>query len=148
MVQPASQCAEILRAQLRRHRLHCRNHFIQQLCPPAQELLVGLRYEADQRPLTGMSDSDWAVQHSTTGWVFTYCRAAISWSSKKQQTIALSSCEAEIVALTDAAKEAISMENFLRDLGMSDGSATAVSTDNTGAQALSYNPEFHDRTIA
>eukprot|EP00965_Chrysotila_dentata_P184180 6081013-Pleurochrysis_carterae.AAC.1 len=68
---------------------------------------VGLRYaRADKLPLVGFSDSDWATRHSTSGHVFIYERAAITWSSKKQPTIALSSCEAEIVAASEAAKEA------------------------------------------
>ena len=52
---------------------------------------VGLRYKADTVDLAGQSDSDWAVKHSTTGYVFNYSVAAISWASKTQATIALSS---------------------------------------------------------
>ena len=58
----------------------------------------------DQLDLAGMSDSDWAVRHSTTGFVFQYAQAAISWGSKKQASVALSSCEAEIMALSEASK--------------------------------------------
>eukprot|EP00965_Chrysotila_dentata_P118370 3912784-Pleurochrysis_carterae.AAC.1 len=68
---------------------------------------VGLRYQLCTSGLRGHSDSDWAVRHSTTGWVFTHTQAAISWSSKKQASVALSSCEAEIVAASEAAKEAV-----------------------------------------
>eukprot|EP00965_Chrysotila_dentata_P230366 6197734-Pleurochrysis_carterae.AAC.1 len=68
---------------------------------------VGLRYaRTDKLPLVGFSDSDWATQYSTSGHVFIYGQAAITWSSKKQPTVALSSCEAEIVAASEAAKEA------------------------------------------
>ena len=49
---------------------------------------IGLRYSADARPLYGMTDSDWAIKHSTTGWVFLYASAAISWGSKRQVSIA------------------------------------------------------------
>ena len=48
--------------------------------------------------------------------------AAISWSSKKQATIALSSCEAEIVAGSEASKEAISLAGLASELGLHDGS--------------------------
>ena len=51
-----------------------------------------------------MSDADWAVRHSTSGFVFSMSKAAISWGSKKQPTIALSSCESEIMAASEAAK--------------------------------------------
>eukprot|EP00965_Chrysotila_dentata_P104866 3463604-Pleurochrysis_carterae.AAC.1 len=61
---------------------------------------VGLRYRQSPAPnsnrLVGFSDSDWATRHSTTGYVFIYNRAAISWASKKQASVSLSSCEAEI----------------------------------------------------
>ena len=59
---------------------------------------IGLRYLADKQPLYGMTDSNWAVRHSTSGWVFMFCSAAISWGSKRQVSVALSSCEAEIMA--------------------------------------------------
>ena len=106
---------------------------------------VGLRYEADKVDLAGQSDSDWAVKHSTTGYVFNYSVAAISWASKKQATIALSSCEAEVVALSEAAKEGVYQRRFLADLGFPAEPPTAVATDNTGAKALAYNPEHHER---
>ena len=106
---------------------------------------VGLRYEADSRELSGQSDSDWAVKHSTTGYVFSYSVAAISWASKKQATVALSSCEAEVVALSEAAKEGVYLRRFLEDLGFSSPAPTSVATDNTGAKALAYNPEHHER---
>lgn len=92
-----------------------------------------------------MSDSDWAVRNSTSGYVFTYSEAAISWSCKKQPTIALSSCEAEIMALSEAAKEGVYLRNFLEDLGFASDAPTPLSTDNSAAQKLSYNPEHHER---
>ena len=74
--------------------------------------------------MSSMSDSDFAVNalHGTarSGSVFHYMSAAVSWSSKKQATVALSSCEAEIVAASEAAKEAISLRNLLDDLGFGD----------------------------
>jgi hypothetical protein len=92
-----------------------------------------------------MSDSDWAVQHSTTGFIFTYAQAAISWGCKKQATIALSSCEAEIVALSEASKEAVFLSRYLTELGYPSQSPTSLATDNEGARALSYNPEHHEK---
>ena len=77
---------------------------------------LGLRYEATTRPVYGLSDSDWAVRHSTTGWVFMYGSAAISWSSKKQDSVALSSCEAEIMALSEAAKEGLHLDTFMTEV--------------------------------
>lgn len=64
------------------------------------------------------SVSDWAVKHSTTGWLFMLSQATVSWGSKKQVSMALSSCEAEIMAASDAAKEALYLRRFAAELGM------------------------------
>ena len=79
---------------------------------------LGLRYECDRSDIFGMTDSDWAVKHSTSGYVFKFCQAAISWSSKKQTTVALSSCEAEIMAASEAAKEAVYISRLGQELGI------------------------------
>ena len=57
------------------------------------------------------------------------------------------SCEAEVVALNEAAKEGVYLRRFLADLGFGSDPSTAVATDNTpaGAKALSYNPEHHEK---
>ena len=107
---------------------------------------IGLRYAADEKPLYGMTDSDWAVRHSTSGWVFLFSSAAISWGSKRQVSVALSSCEAEIMAASEASKEAIYLKRFAQELGIADDSPIALSEDNKGARDLAYNPEHHQRT--
>ena len=108
---------------------------------------IGLRYEASPSPLSGMADADWAVRHSTSGYVFTLARAAISWGSKRQPTIALSSCEAEIMAASEASKEAIYLDRLLKELGYRTGNDPIhLSLDNKAAIDSSYNPENHART--
>ena len=107
---------------------------------------LGLRFVRDGGRLYGMSDSDWAVKHSTSGHVFMYCQAAISWASRKQKSVALSSCEAEIVAASDAGKEAVYLQNLLCELGLGAMGPIPVSVDNTAARNLAYNPEHHERT--
>ena len=77
--------------------------------------------------------------------MFQFQCAVISWASKKQATVALSSAEAEIVAASEAAKEALALRMFLSDLGVHDGSPTHLSSDNQAAIATSYNPEHHSR---
>ena len=96
---------------------------------------VGLRYSTSDEPLLGMSDSDWATKHSTSGSVFRWQLAAISWASKKQPTIALSSTEAEVVAASEAAKEAICLRAFLQELGEQDESPTQLALDNQSRQS-------------
>ena len=107
---------------------------------------VGLRYVADDfTPLYGMTDSDWAVKHSTSGYVFKLSGAIVSWASKKQVSVALSSAEAEIVAASEASKEALALRMFLADLGVHDGKPTSLASDNQAAIATAYNPEHHSR---
>ena len=115
------------------------------LCYLYRTRQIGLCYVADQKPLAGMSDSNWATKHSTSGWVFRFCSAAVSWGSNKQKSVALSSCEAEIVASSEAAKEGVYLKRLLEDLKMHPGDAVAVSGDNQAAIALAYNPENHDK---
>ena len=107
---------------------------------------IGLTYEPDGRAAFGQTDSDWAVRHSTGGFVFNFCRAAVAWSSKKQPTVALSSCEAELMALSEAAKEAMYLQDFLEELGLSSGEPMSLGCDNQAAGDLAYNPEHHQRT--
>ena len=107
---------------------------------------IGLRYVASDQSLEGFSDSDWAVKHSTSGFTFHLGSATVSWSSKKQTTVALSSCEAEIMAGSEAAKEAIYLSTFLRELGLDMSKPPPLRLDNKSAIDLAYNPEHHSKT--
>ena len=104
---------------------------------------LGLRYRADSQPARGYSDSDWAVKHSTSGFVFMYNSAAVNWGSKKQASVALSSCEAEIMAASLAASEAVHLRGFLQELGLAGDEPMELGVDNTAARDISYNPERH-----
>jgi len=106
---------------------------------------LGLTYECNDRDMYGMSDSDWAVKHSTSGYVFCFNQAAISWGSKKQKSVALSSCEAEIVAASEAAAEAIHLEEFVREFGLKGSEPVELHVDNKSAIDVAYNPEHHTR---
>ncbi|GJQ79275.1 hypothetical protein Trydic_g5518 [Trypoxylus dichotomus] len=71
--------------------------------------------------LVGFDDADWAGDQedrkSTTGYLFKVYGGTICWSTKKQSTVAMSSTEAEYVALAEAAREGIWLVNLLHDLG-------------------------------
>lgn len=69
----------------------------------------------------------------------------ISWDSRKQKTIALSSTEAEYMALSEAAKKAVYLQRLIRELGV-DADKLKLSSDNLGAQMLASNLVFHTRT--
>lgn len=100
--------------------------------------------------LTGYSDSDYAGDRndrkSTTGYIFLINDSPISWSSKKQPIVTLSSTEAEYVALCSATKEAMWYRRFLEELNYDQTSPTDVCVDNTSAIKLAHNPEFHERS--
>eukprot|EP00965_Chrysotila_dentata_P156960 5185800-Pleurochrysis_carterae.AAC.1 len=58
-----------------------------------------------------------------------YNQAAISWASKKQPSVALSSCEAEIIAASEATKEAVYLRTLLADPGIPTPEPTPLSMD-------------------
>ena len=97
--------------------------------------------------ILGYSDSDWAgdvdTRCSTGGYVFLMCNAAISWSSKLQASSALSSTEAEYMALICAAQQAIWLHQLSEQLRFSQDSATQLCGDNQGSIALAKNPGDH-----
>lgn len=114
----------------------------------------GLTYKGQGSPkespvLHGYCDSDYAEdetdRRSVTGYSFILCGAAISWASRKQPTVAHSSTEAEYMAASDAAKEAVWWRLFLSSLGYPMDDATRILSDNQGSIALSKNPEGHRR---
>ena len=111
-----------------------------------------LVFRGDLRPLAGYTDADWAgdqdTRRSTSGYVFDVGSAAISWSSKRQPTVALSSCEAKYIGQTQATKEAVWLRGLLDQLNPSAkcSQAVIIYCDNQGAMALAKNPQFHART--
>ena len=108
---------------------------------------IGLRYAPVSDDCVGYSDSNWDVKRSTSGAVFIFGQAAISWGSTKQTSVALSSCEAEIMAASEAAKDALYLQAFLVELGLATPEQIAsLSVDNTAAIDLAYNPQHHKRT--
>jgi hypothetical protein len=81
---------------------------------------------------------------STTGFVIYLNKNPISWKSRKQNTVALSTCEAEYMALADVVSEIISIRSLLTELGF-DPTPTSVFEDNQGTIALATNPVNHSR---
>lgn len=111
-------------------------------------LLVG---DCGRTVLEGWCDADYAgdldTRRSTSGYVFKLFGSAISWSSIRQPTVALSTCEAEYMTLTEATKEAIYLRRLLTELGVMNNAATVtIRCDNQGAIAFSHNPHHHRRT--
>lgn len=111
-----------------------------------------LTYRGDLMPLNGYTDADWAgdrdTRRSTSGFTFNIGSGALSWQSKRQPTVALSSCEAEYMGQTQATKEAVWLKALLKQLDEAYEApvATIIHCDNQGAMALAKNPEFHARS--
>ena len=76
----------------------------------------------------GYTDSDYAghvdSRRSTSGYVFTFAGGAVSWMSRAQKCVALSTTEAEYVAATEGCKEAIWFDRLVGDLGIRTGVPT------------------------
>jgi len=99
--------------------------------------------------IQGYCDADWASQkhrHSISGYSFHFGVGAVTWSSKKQHIIALSSTEAEYIAQTHAAKEGIWLQTFVAEILGTKPAAIKINCDNQGAIALAKDNKFHSRT--
>ena len=70
----------------------------------------------------------------------------MSWSSKKQNIITLSSTEAEYIAQTHAAKEGIWLELFMNEIRGGEKGPLTIMANNQGAIALAKDNKFHLRT--
>jgi hypothetical protein len=99
---------------------------------------------------SGYSDSDWAEDHddrrSTSAYTYRIGDGAISWKSRKQATVSLSSTEAEYKALSDSCKEGLWLQHLLTELCLWPDTVIPLHVDNEGAEALAKNPEHHART--
>jgi len=101
--------------------------------------------------LNGYTDAsfaeDPATRRSTGAFIFTLNGGPISWSSKRQPTVALSTTEAEYMAMCQAIKEGVWLRQLLTELGHYKGNETIkIHADNKSAIALGKNPEFHKRS--
>jgi hypothetical protein len=123
----------------------------------------GILYGTSKREydIMGYSDSDWGNDlddaKSTSGYCFKIYNGAISWYSRKQQSVAKSSVEAEYVALSQASSEAEFLQSFLIQIGFQDEMnhfeqnenkprTIDMFADNQGAIYLAKNPTNHSRT--
>uniref|UniRef100_A0A5B7B1Y6 Reverse transcriptase Ty1/copia-type domain-containing protein n=1 Tax=Davidia involucrata TaxID=16924 RepID=A0A5B7B1Y6_DAVIN len=104
----------------------------------------------EKSDLFGFTDSDYAGdsddRKSTSRYVFMMGTGAISWSSKKQPIVTLSSTEAEFVAATARACQAIWLKKILKELHFKEDGPTHIYCDNSSAIKLSKNPVLHGRS--
>ena len=100
--------------------------------------------------LVDFTDSDYAEdldnRKSTSGYAFMLGSGAVSWSSKKQPIVTLSTTEAEFVAATTCSCQAIWMRKILEDLHFERQGPTTIFCDNNSTIKLSKNPILHGRS--
>jgi hypothetical protein len=111
--------------------------------------LIYTKNKTSKYELVGYSDADYAGsiddRKSTSGYVFKLNNCIITWNSAKQKTVSLSTTEAEYIALTTAIKEALWLNQLLKELnrGLKE---IKIMCDNKSTICLSKNPEFHSRS--
>lgn len=122
-------------------------------------ILLGLIYDGHDSTVVGNqswhfpdchTDSDWAgdptTRRSTTGYLFKMNGAAVSWRSKLQSTVSLSSTEAEYKATTEAGQEIVWLRGLLSNISILHPRPTVLCSDSTGAVSLTLKTVFHART--
>jgi transposase InsO family protein len=114
---------------------------------------LGITYSRIGGGLTGFTDANWAGgnvaqdgRRSTSGYIYMLAGGPVSWSAKRQHTVATSSCEAEYIGQCNAAKEAVWLRLLLSEMGHPQDGATPIHADNQSAIALASNPEYHARS--
>lgn len=111
----------------------------------------GIIYKKDEKDemLKAYSDSDFAgdkmTRKSTTGYVVFYCNGPISWSSRKQPVVALSSTEAEFIAAAESVKEVLYVKTLFESIILRNISAT-LNIDNQSAISIIKNAQFNRRS--
>ena len=100
--------------------------------------------------LVGFTDSDWAGsvsdRKSTSGCCFSLGSAVVSWFSRKQKSVALSSAEAEYITASQASCEALWLRKLMVALFDQELRPTVIHYDNQSCIRLSENPVLHDRS--
>ena len=109
--------------------------------------------KADKMELTGYADADWGNgpdRKSQSGYCFYLSpnSSPISWSSRKQNLVATSTCDAEYVALSEAVSECIWLQQLIKDTKLKEVQSRPANMlcDNTSAIALANNPSHHKRS--
>ena len=110
----------------------------------------GIKYTFDTNvEIAGYSDSDWAGdandRKSTSGGCFFVGNNLVSWHSKKQNCVSLSTAQAEYIAAGSCCTQLLWMKQMLSDYGFKQG-MLSLFCDNTSAINISKNPVLHSRT--
>ena len=109
----------------------------------------GIVFRKSNQPLTGYADADWANdpvdRRSYTGFVFMLANGPVAWEARKQQTVALSSTEAEYKAISQASREALFLTNILRGLSLEYLAKAPKTNFNVNLSDLAKHKGFNSR---
>lgn len=98
--------------------------------------------------LTGFTDADWGgdtdTRKSTTGYIYTFMGGAVSWNVKRQLSVAISSCEAEYLAMSRTVQEALWWRSFQSQIFGQD--SITIRCDNQSAICIAQNEGYNPRT--
>ena len=104
----------------------------------------------DDGTLIAYSDADWAGDvndcKSTSGYIFMMSGAAVSWKSKKQTCVALSTAEVEYIALASTTQEVTWMRQLMEGLQNIQAKPTVANEENQSAICIAQNPQYHCKT--
>ena len=113
------------------------------------DLKLRLSDTQKQESLVGFVDADWAMdaadRKSNTGYLFKYNGGLISWTSRKQTVVTLSTAEAEYNALCEACKEAVWLRNLLDEFGEQQTGPTLIYEDNQSCLKMVENGQITSR---
>ena len=108
-----------------------------------------LTYGGERHDLTGYTDADGASQdhrRAISGYAFLIDGGVISWSSRKQELVTLSTVEAKFMAMTHAAKECIWLRRLIGELFPTILSTMTLHCDNQAMLKLATDNNYHART--
>jgi len=117
---------------------------------------MGLKYDNNNNnnnnnvSISGYCDADWGSEKSDRKSLTGYCtfinKNLISWATRKQQTVALSSAEAEYMGISELVKELMWLRILLKEMNMNVETPSIIYVDNQAAKKISENDSDHDRT--
>lgn len=108
-----------------------------------------LTYGETKRVLEGYADADGSMsedRRAISGYAFLIDGGAVSWSSKRQEIVSLSTTESEYVAATHGMKEALWLRSLLSEIFEPIKPPTTLFSDNQSAIALTRDHQYHSRT--
>jgi hypothetical protein len=113
-----------------------------------------LTYGGETKALVGYADADGSMaedRRAVSGYAFLIDGGAVSWGTKKQEVVSLSTTESEYIAATHAAKEALWLRSLITQVfgtihDASPSHATTLFSDNQSAIALAKDHQYHART--